>query len=57
MRYLNMKSSYGVETIDQLDPKEFVNRKEFIKELNRLVYEYRLAGMNVYISSRACKEW
>jgi hypothetical protein len=57
MKYLNIKSNYGIETIDQLDPKDFKTRKEFYMELNRLVREYRLAGMFVYISQRCNKTW
>lgn len=57
MRYLNMKTQYGVETVDELNPKDFVSRSNFRKELQRLVHEYQLSGMNVYISSRCDKSW
>lgn len=57
MRYLNMKGVYGVETVDQLDPKDFDNRSDFRKELRRLVGEYRIAGMSVYISQRCDNTW
>lgn len=57
MKYLNIHSVYGVETIDELNPKDFETRKEFRKELNRLVSEYHLAGVGVYVSSRCTKEW
>lgn len=57
MKYFNLKSVQGVETVDHLDPKEFKNFKEFKKELYRLLREYQLCGMNVYISQRACKEY
>lgn len=55
MRYLNLKTNYGTETVDELDPKDFNSPKEFRKELRRLVGEYGLAGMNVYASQRPCK--
>jgi hypothetical protein len=57
MTYLNMKTNYGVETVDQLDRKDFKSYKEFRTELIRLRNEYHLAGMNVYISQRATKDW
>ena len=57
MRYLNYKSSYGVETIDQIDQKDFISYKEYREELVRLLNEYRLAGMDVYNSSRSTKDW
>ena len=57
MRYLNMRTSYGVETVDQLDIKDFPSRREFLAELRRLVSEYRLSGQCVYISSRCDKTW
>jgi hypothetical protein len=57
MKYLNLKTEYGTETIDQLNPKDFNCWREFRKELARLKNEYHLAGMNVYISQRACKDW
>ena len=56
-KYLNMKSNYGTETVDQLDSADFSTYKEFKAELRRLISEYHLSGMNVYVSSRATKEW
>jgi hypothetical protein len=56
-KYLNLKTSYGVETVDQLDRAEFNSYKEFRAELLRLRREYHIAGMGVYASSRATKEW
>lgn len=57
MKYLNMKSNFGTETVDELDPKDFPTFKEFRAELRRLVSEYQLAGMNVYTSTRCTKDW
>lgn len=54
-RYINFKGSQGVETVDQLDSKDFKTMKEFKAELNRLITEYRLSGMAVYISQRQAK--
>lgn len=57
MKYLNIKSHYGVETVDELSPSDFKTYKEFRQELRRLVSEYQLSGMNVYVSSRCDKTW
>lgn len=56
-RYLNFKGSYGVETVDELSMSDFNTAKDFRKELNRLVKEYSIAGISVYISSRCTKDW
>lgn len=57
MKYYNMKSVYGTETIDEINPKDYISYKEYRKELIRLRNEYRLCGMDVYISSRSTKDW
>ena len=57
MKYINLKSSYGVETVDELSEKDFTTYKDFLKEFKRLLSEYRLAGMAVYSSNRCTKEW
>ena len=55
MIYFNLKTQYGVETVDQLDSKDFESFREFQNEARRLMEEYQLAGMNVYRSQRSCK--
>jgi hypothetical protein len=35
MKYLNLKSDYGIETVDELDPKDFKTYREFRTELKR----------------------
>ena len=57
MRYFNIKTSWGVETVDQLDRDDFDSYRDFVAELRRLKSEYKIAGINVYISQRATKEW
>jgi hypothetical protein len=54
-RYINIKTSQGVETVDQLDRQDFESYKEFKIELNRLITEYKLAGMSVYISQKQAR--
>jgi hypothetical protein len=56
-KYLNMKTVYGTETVDELNETDFLYFKEFRTELRRLINEYHLAGMQVYISSRCTNEW
>lgn len=56
-RYLNLGTRLGVETVDELSSIDFPTIKDFRTELNRLRYEYRLAGMAVYISLRCDKTW
>jgi hypothetical protein len=57
MKYFNLKTSQGVETVDQLDRNDFKSYKEYIAEVVRLKKEYRMAGMDVYTSQRADKSW
>lgn len=54
-RYINFKTSQGVETVDQLERQDFESYKAFKIELNRLITEYKLAGMSVYISQRQAR--
>jgi len=57
MKYINIKSQYGTETIDQINRTDFNTYKEYKTELRNLITNYRLIGMNVYISQRACKDY
>tara|TARA_R110002126_G_scaffold252526_1_gene395605 strand:- start:191 stop:367 length:177 start_codon:yes stop_codon:yes gene_type:complete len=53
--YLNMKSNWGTETVDQFTKEEGQTFREFTKYVNEMVNEYHIAGMSVYKSQRACK--
>lgn len=55
--YINMKSKYGIETVDEVNTSEFPNPKEFRKEVNSMLVNYRQCGMPVYVSSRCTKDW
>ena len=57
--YLNIRTSEGVETVDQFTKGEDApqNAKEFRKYVNDMVKEYHISGQNVYKSSRSTKEW
>lgn len=57
MTYFNLRTSYGVETVDQLNRHDFPTWKAFRAEVRRLVAEYHLCGMAVYTSQRPTREW
>ena len=56
-RFLNTRTNYGVETVEELDTEDFKTYKEFREELRRLRIEYSLAGTSTWVSQRATKEW
>lgn len=55
--YLNMITSAGIETVDELIPELDQSPKDFRVYVRKMVEEYHLAGMNVYRSSRCTKYW
>jgi hypothetical protein len=55
--YLNMKTSYGVETVDEFTREQNQTSKDFRVYVYKMLKEYHLAGMNVYKSTRCTKEW
>lgn len=55
--YLNMRTSQGVETVDEFTQEPNQNWREFRKYVRQMVNEYKMAGMNVYRSSRCTKDW
>lgn len=57
MTYLNIKSTFGVETIDQIDKKDYTTIKEYKKTLRDLIKDYHISGQNVYTSLRCAKDW
>ena len=50
MKYINIKSRHGIETVDQF---------ETLKECRKMLNEYRLSDTynNYYISQRCTNEW
>lgn len=56
-KYINFKSVYGTETIEQIDLKDFKTYKEFRIECRNLLANYIQSGMSVYLSRRATKDW
>ena len=57
MTYLNIKSTFGVETIDQIDKKDYTTIKEYKKTIRDLIKDYHISGHNVYTSLRCTKYW
>lgn len=55
--FINLKTAIGRVTVDELDSADFPSRVAYRAELRRLIGEYRLAGMAVYQSTRACANW
>lgn len=63
--YLNMRSSYGVETVDEFSSEEFQEwnsksekpYKSFLAYVQEMISEYHLSSMNVYRSQRCTKDW
>lgn len=55
--YFNIKSVYGVETIDQLDRSDFPTYRAFWGEVKRLLHEYHISGIPVYRSQRCTNDW
>ncbi len=55
--YLNMRTSQGVETVDEFTREPNQSPKEFRQYVSQMVNEYHIAGMSVYKSSRATKDW
>jgi hypothetical protein len=51
--YLNIKSIYGIETVDEFE----ITDKESRRYVSRMIKEYWLAGIKVYRSQRCTKEW
>lgn len=54
-RYINIKTSFGVETVDEFD----YNTKEEKKEAIRCCREYNISDRThyYYLSQRSTKDW
>ena len=59
IRYINWKTSQGVETVDELDSNDFERLSAFYKALRRLVSEYIMAynDHSIYSSQRCSNDW
>ena len=52
-----MRTSQGVETIDEFTKEQTQSPKEFRVYVSQMIKEYKIAGMNVYKSSRCTNDW
>ena len=57
MAYINIKTSFGVETIDQICKSDFIHFKEYLVEKRNVLKEYRTIYDNVYFSQRCTNDW
>lgn len=55
--YFNMKTNFGVETVDQCISSEHESNKDYKAEIKNMLSNYHLARMNVYLSSRCTNDW
>lgn len=55
--YLNMKTAYGVETVDEFTQEIGQSYWAFRKYVSSMVKEYHIAGMSVYRSQRCTNDW
>lgn len=54
-KYINVRTNYGVETIDNVERDNFNTFSAYKKEVRRLIKEYQLSGVNAYPSQREAK--
>lgn len=61
MKYFNIKTNNGIETIDSVDRNDYRNFNEYKKAVNALLKEYRTDykrhGIHVYISQKCTNDW
>lgn len=55
--FFNLRTSKGRETVDEFERLPGQSTRDFLKYVREMSGEYRLAGMNVYRSSRCCANW
>lgn len=59
MKYFNIKTSTGIETIDSIDRNDFKTYKEYKTELKSMLYNYRMIPFysGIYLSQRSVKNY
>ena len=55
--FLNWNGPSGLETVDEFENEHGQSPREFRGYVKKMISEYLLAGMSVYRSPRACKNW
>ena len=57
MKYINIKSKHGIETIDSFTTNNKQEKTEFKRCLNEYKLVYSGTDINVYASQRCTKDW
>lgn len=59
MKYFNLKTVCGIETVDSIDRAEFSSYSEYKKELWGMLSNYRSIPYfsGVYLSQRCTEDW
>ena len=55
--FLNIRTSQGVETVDEFTREEEQDLREFRLYVTQMIKEYQITGINVYKSSRCTSDW
>ena len=55
IKYINIKTQYGVETLEEVERDNFCTFLEYSIEVKRLIKEYKLMGYNAYSSQKKAK--
>jgi hypothetical protein len=55
IKYLNIKTQYGVETWETVNRNDFNSYRDFINEIKNIKKNYALMGYNLYTSQRSSK--
>lgn len=58
--YLNIRTSEGVETVDEISSNNYTSYKEFKGALHKLIREYHKAHSyysGIYTSKRCTRDW
>lgn len=55
IKYINIKTEFGIETWDSVELSDYNTLKEFRKEVKNIIQNYHLMGYNVYASQRKAK--
>jgi hypothetical protein len=55
VKYLNIKTKFGVETWETVRREDFKTYTDFIGEIKNIKINYSLMGYNLYTSQRQAK--
>ena len=57
MTYLNTRTCYGVETLDEISRDDFNSYKDYAAYVRQQQAEHAMTGVSVYASRRCAKIW